>query len=311
MATLSPTSAAQAAQLRALLSRNAHRFPPLASAVLLLVLAWLAARLLWAIFPTPAAARWSPPPPLPQKYTLPGHNSNAATATGAAQRLFGVYAEQSPGTGNLSAESIHALATAPETHLNLKLLGILADRAMPSQSRALVAGANGAEYSYALGQAVTSGVLLKAIFPDRVVLARKGRLETLRLEMNESSGSGADSNVPIAVAGHAGTAEKLSNIRTRLLSNPALAARFIRVRPATDPKTKQQIGYRIYPGPDRAAFKATGLHPGDIVTAVNGVGLTKPARTLQLLSELSQAQQVSLTVKRGSKTIHTTLNFGQ
>lgn len=310
MEAFSIASSARANQLRMLLSRHAHRLPPLASTVLVLVLAWLAARLVWALVPAPITARWTPPPPVPQIHGTASQTTKGATRLEAAVGLFGVDTQTTDERSRLSAASIHALATAPETHLNLKLLGILADRLVPSMSRALVASGNNDERPYSLGQAITSGVLLKAIFPDRIVLSRNGRLETLRLEMAEANTGSASNDVPIAVAGQAtGKAAKLSSIRTQLLSNPALAARFIRVRPVKS--GNKQIGYRIYPGPDHTAFKATGLHAGDIVTAVNGVALSNPAQTLQLLSELSQAQQVNLTIKRGSKTINTTLNFAR
>lgn len=294
------------ARLRTLALAHAPRLPPLASTVLVLVLAWLAAQLVWALVPTPAAARWAPPPPLPKTHATQVRPGTPPGSDAAVAGLFGHYAP----TTQRSA-SVQALATAPETHLNLKLLGILADREFPAQSRALVASGGGDEKPYALGEAITSGVLLKAIFPDRIVLSRSGRLETLRLHLDQGNPSG-ETDVPIAVAGQTvGTAAKLSDIRSKLLSNPSMAGRFVRVQPVRKPGGKGQLGYRVYPGPNRAAFKATGLHPGDLVTAVNGVPLSNPAQTLQLLSELSQARQVTLTIKRGSKTQTATLNFAR
>lgn len=303
MATSSLVNSRGMVRLRNLVAPYARLLPPLTSAVLVLVLAWLLAQLVWAVAPAPTAARWMPVPPAPNA-PVRQVPANAAAMHGVGD-LFGHYASTAADNTN-----VRALATAPETQLNLKLLGILANRQSPSQSRALIAPGNGDDQPYALGQAVTSGVLLKAIFPDRVVLSRNGKLETLRLDLDQTSASN-ESDVPIAVAGQsAANSEKMSEIRTQLLANPAAAAQFIRVQPVEAPGGGQ-MGYRIYPGSNHSAFTATGLHPGDIVTAINGVPLNNPAQTLQLLSELSQAQQVSVSVKRGSQTLTTTLDFAR
>lgn len=305
MASLSLTNVARAARIKSLAVAYAARMPPFVSSVLILVLAWLAGGFAWRLVPTPPAAHWTVAPLLHIADATHGVASTAALAD--IEDLFGAPPAV---TSSGQAANVHALATAPETHLDLKLLGILADHATPALSRALIAHGGGTDQPYALGQMVTPGVLLKAIFPDRVVLARSGKLETLRLDLSKPPASGP-SDVPIAVAGQAtGDAQKMSEIRNRLLANPAVAAQYLRVQPVQAPGGGQ-LGYRIYPGPNREAFKATGLHAGDIVTAINGVPLNNPAQTLQLLSELSQAQQVSVSVKRGTQTLTTTLDFGR
>ena len=95
-----------------------------------------------------------------------------------------------------------------------------------------------------------------------------------------------------------------------MLSNPSKAQDYIRVQPAPDASGNGQLGYRIFPGRDQTVFKAAGLHPGDVVTSVNGVQLDDPAKSLQLLSDLSQANQVTLTVQRGgeSQTVNVNLS---
>ena len=69
-------------------------------------------------------------------------------------------------------------------------------------------------------------------------------------------------------------------------------------------------GYRIYPGRNRGIFSTAGLRPGDLVTAVNGVELDDPAKSLQLLGDLSQASNLSVTIERGGnqQTINVNLN---
>ena len=69
-------------------------------------------------------------------------------------------------------------------------------------------------------------------------------------------------------------------------------------------------GYRIYPGRDRSLFNAAGLRPGDLVTGINGTELNDATRALQMLTELSTASQVSLTIERGgnAQTVNISLN---
>jgi len=286
-------------QLRTLLERYGRWLPPALNLLLLLLLAYLLAGLLWALVPTPHGAGWQASATAVSTQTR-GDAFNAKAVANAA--LFGHY--QAPAN-----PSVIALATAPETQLNLQLLGILANRLVPQDSRALINGGSGGEKPFALGDDISPGVLLKAIFPGRVVLSRKGSLETLRLNRDQPNSGG--SNVPIAVdrgpAGNAGA--KLSQIRNELLANPTKAGDFIRVQPISGANGQGQVGYRIYPGPNQSAFKASGLHPGDLITAVNGVPLSNPAQTLQLLGQLSQASSVSLSIQRGNQTQTVNLSF--
>ncbi len=94
-----------------------------------------------------------------------------------------------------------------------------------------------------------------------------------------------------------------------MLANPSKAQDYIRVQPAPNPSGSGQLGYRIYPGRDRSVFTAAGLRPGDVVSSINGVQLDDPSKSLQLLSDLSQANQVTLTVQRGGETQTVNVNL--
>ena len=286
--------------LAPLYQRYGRWLPAVVDAVLALLLARILAGLIWALMPTPAAAVWKPAPASAAAVN-PADRVDVNAILSA--QLFGQY--QAP-----SATGIHDLATAPDTALSLTLLGILANHGDNASSRALIASDTD-EKPYAIGEEVTSGVLLKAIFPDRVVLSRAGRLETLRLDKNKpvSADTGAVQAEAPAAPPAAGT-QSLAQVRTEMLANPAKAQDFIRVQPAPAPNGGGQMGYRIYPGKDRSVFNDAGLHPGDVVTAINGTELTDPAKSLQMLSELSQANQVSLQIQRGgqSQTVNVNLN---
>jgi general secretion pathway protein C len=277
--------------------RYARWLPAAVDLVLVALIARLLAQLIWAVVPTPAAAAWHA---APVQVAAPDPSSRVDLGRIASAQLFGQYqAPAKPDAGVLNH--------APDTQLPLTLLGILKNSKVPAHSRALIAGGS-EEKPYSVSDAITQGVTLKAIFVDRVVLSRNGQLETLRLDKDAPNADDA----PIAVASNSGddsAASSLAQIRAQMLANPAKASDYIRVQPAPSPTGNGQMGYRIYPGRDHAVFTAAGLRPGDVVTSINGVQLDDPSKSLQLLSDLSQANQVSLTVQRGGETQTVNVNL--
>ncbi len=284
--TLPPQLAALLIRVNALYRLHGSRLPPIAALLLSALLAWQMAGLLWMLMPLPKSAAWTPAPgfvdPAPARAAL---NIDAI----ANAHLFGQY--------EVSA-SAASLINAPDTQLNFTLLGILAG-ASEQESLALIAKDSADEAPYSIGDDVSPGVNLQAIFQDRVILSRNGRLETLRLDKD------APSNAPVfnAVTGSSepsegspAAAQMLSAIKEQVITDPSKAANFIRVQPMTGDGGLK--GYRVYPGPERGAFNAAGLKPGDVVTAINGTPLNDPAQALQLLQSLTQASSMSLTVDR-------------
>jgi general secretion pathway protein C len=57
-------------------------------------------------------------------------------------------------------------------------------------------------------------------------------------------------------------------------------------------------GYRIYPGRQRRTFAELGFRPGDLATHINGVPLTDPEQSANMLSGIEQSGQLSVTVER-------------
>ena len=69
---------------------------------------------------------------------------------------------------------------APETKLQLILRGALSSDD-PEHARAIIADPRGKEEQYAIGEELPGNAELSEIHPDRVILKRNGRFETLRL----------------------------------------------------------------------------------------------------------------------------------
>ncbi len=282
--------------LAPLYERYARWLPAAVDVVLAVLIARLLAQLVWALVPTPAAAAWQP---APATAAAPNPADRIDLNRIAAAHLFGEYQAQ-------PANKLKDIANAPDTQLSLTLLGILANSKHKAASRALISSGSD-EKPYSINDAVSTGVTLIAIWPDRVVLSRNGQPETLRLDKDQPNSSAP----PLAVADSVGDGAggSLAQIRAQMLANPAKAQDYIRVQPAPNATGNGQMGYRIFPGRDRAVFNAAGLHPGDVVTSINGVQLDDPAKSLQLLSDLSQANQVTLTVQRGGETQTVNVNL--
>ncbi|HET8882014.1 MAG TPA: type II secretion system protein GspC [Solimonas sp.] len=275
-----------------LYEKHGRALPPVVVLLLVVLIASQMARLIWALVPTPADGRWQPPaiPATPQK------QQKADIQAIVGQNLFGAY-QATLGEGG---------ADAPETRLSLSLIGILS-ATDSGESRALIGSAGDDEKPYAIGDVVTSGVKLQAIFPDRVILSRSGALETLKLKKDAPTTAASPPRSP-ASSVPAGTTQMLSRIRDEVLTDPSKASQYIRVQPAN--VNGQLKGFRVYPGRERSAFNQLGLRPGDLITQVNGIQLDDSQKALQMLTELSKANSVSLTVERGGQpqNFNVTLN---
>jgi general secretion pathway protein C len=280
---------------------------PKAAAVLLTIaLAHLGAELVWALVPQPAAV-WQPPPAAPSNATS---SKGPDLSTIANANLFGQY--QAPQASQVDPKHVR------ESTLNLTLLGVFAwDEHL---SRAIIQPQGSEAKPFAIRDTIVAGVTLQEVLPDRVILSRNGRLESLRLNKGQD-GEGGDT----AGADDNGSEEQpasdeeeqpaedastsLGEVRNVLLSDPSRAAEFIRVMPLNAGNGLN--GYRVYPGPDRTLFTNTGLRPGDVVTAINGVQLNDPGRALQMLGDLAHTNNLSVTVNRGGTNQNIQVNLNQ
>jgi general secretion pathway protein C len=272
--------------------------PPAANLLLVMLIATSLAQLTWLFVPQPE-----------QNYEpLP-----AAGGSQIQQRLNMDLIAGSEIFGPRSATGAPGkqAADAPETSLNLTLKGIFASLE-PESSRALIADASGKERPYAVGDDIPGGAILREIKDDRVILERSGRYETLRLERGPRREGAAVATVraPVSAGTPApGQATTLAEMKTEILRDPGKAAQYVRLQPVYAEGKLQ--GYRIYPGPNRQLFQQTGLRAGELVTSVNGVQLDDAAKALQLLSDVKDLQELTLTLERAGQTRTLNLSLNQ
>lgn len=274
--------------------RRLARLPEIANLVLIVLIALSAARMFWLLWPAGKAELR----PATTSTDTGTRDASVDIDTIASAHLFGEQAVTDAATQQ------REIINAPETRLNLELTGIVADTA-DRRSRALVKNAENKQESYAIGDTISNGVKLHAIYATRVILDRNGRYETLTLESVKQAKAMAGVERTQTVS--ADLAQDLGQVRDQLLANPASAQRYIRLQP--ERQNGNLVGYRIFPGPNRELFEKAGLKSGELVTAINGQPLDNPAASLKLLSNLAQASSASVTLERDGQQRTVTVNF--
>lgn len=250
------------------------------------------------------------PPPLPR--LAPADPAAPREWNVAQWHLFGVQPAQAP-QQRASVESL------PETRLNLTLRGVVATDRGDRVAGAIVSAPNGEERFYPVDRRLPGGAVLKEVYPDRVVLERNGRLETLRLPRERLEGAAAPSQPPpieampgddagglapgppdageMDVGAQASEpALSLEQYRELALTEPQRVADAVRVAPRTD--DGRVVGYEVQPGRDPALLGRLGLAAGDVVTSVNGIGLDSPARALGILRSLEDKGEIRVDIIR-------------
>lgn len=256
-----------------------HAAPSIASLLLVLLLAWLLADLTWALVPQHASASSAYLPP-------PAERTRQVDAGRIAERhLFGIPAAT---TGSQNA---------PDTTLALTLHGIVAGHG-PQDSRALIV-ANGDEEPYALGAQLPGGAVIRAIYPDRVMLERGGRVEALRLPKDSSGGVNTGPTPPDMQPPMNALPQNLGQLRQAIANNPERLMDAVRAMPVM--QQGKLTGYRIYPAGNPSIFNQLGLRPGDVVTSINGIPLTDPAQSMRILASVKTSEQVSITLLRNGQ----------
>ncbi|MGO9513666.1 MAG: type II secretion system protein N [Steroidobacteraceae bacterium] len=154
---------------------------------------------------------------------------------------------------------------------------------------------------YAVGQNV-GGALLHAVYLDHVLLDRNGALETLVL--------------PKLLAG-----AKQPASRSRSSQEATLAAQNAPTQDAqpevddvvqlAPSRIRGMQGFRVVGGKDLEAFRAAGLRPLDLVTAINGAPLQDQNSAQRSINELQSTGHATVTVMRGGQAVDVSVNLDQ
>lgn len=266
--------------------------PKWVTLILLVLIAWSMSSLVWSmLLPDEAPPNQSTLKPGPQSRA-----DNISPDTNIAQyHLFGI-------AGAKKEEQ--TIADAPDTRLNLKLHGVFAPDD-EKQGYALIASGNQPEKLIHVGDKLPGNIELKAVYPDRVIISRSGKAETLRLPASKSTGISysqkkrGNNSLPAT--------SNLSEFRRQITRDPAKLAELINTAPAR--RSGRFVGYRITTLKQHPILSALDIRSGDIVTQVNGIQINSPASGMKALTALSRAKQLSLTIDRNGQTMEVNQSF--
>jgi general secretion pathway protein C len=272
----------------------------------LLLVVWIAAQLAtltWGLLapeagddPVVSAARSMPVKPDPDRRLiaqLPGwHLMGVVTRTVAPART-------------------EVPADAPDTRLKLTLRGALASDE-PGNARAIIADPKGQDEQYSIGDILPGNAELSEIYPDRVILKRNGRYETLRLPEERQPAGNVTARRRVQptrqVRSRGGNPQqRLAAVRQQLRQSPANMQGLLRASVHKD-QTGNMIGYALSPGNDPALFAEMGLVDGDVVLQVNDMELSDPNNGAAALQALRSGQPVAVTLLRNGQQQVVTLD---
>jgi general secretion pathway protein C len=236
----------------------------------------LAANLFWAIFgPVGSIGNWKAREPL----SLP------ASARVALFSSFDPF----------SRTPMQAGGEVTVTSLSLTLFGTRLNENSGSGS-AILAGADGVQQSYAVGEEVMPGVLLSQVAFDHVVLTRNGVKESLFLDQSVPAETVGQGGVPAMPAAEAEAGEVRLNAMT--------------LRDSVDVQPRNEgsriTGLILSAKDDGAMMRNAGLMPGDIIVTING----RPVGSASdIAAQLRPGAKLTLEVERGSQKIPVGLNL--
>jgi general secretion pathway protein C len=263
--------------------------PKWVAIVLVVLIAWLLARIFWMLIPGPSAG--DPITAVPAGMTGPAASSDQADVRAIANaHIFG------QATAEAAPPPVADHDDVAETRLNLSLKGTITanDEQM---SIAIIADTSGQEKVYAIRDTIVPGTTLHAVYADRVILNRGGALEALKLPKDFPQGTQTVRRVAPPPVSRAADANP--SIQEVVSENVTKLADVIRPTPYF--VAGQQQGYRVYPGRDRKQFAALGLRPGDLIKDIDGAALTDPQQAMEIFQNLGTADQVSVTVERNGQ----------
>lgn len=182
------------------------------------------------------------------------------------------------------------------TALNLSLFGIRANESSGGGS-AIIAGEDGVQMSYGVGEEVAPGVVLDSVAFDHVILSRGGIKESLYIDQSVPARTVSPGLEPGAVP-PASTQDVGLNAET-LQKSIAIAPRN---------EGGRVTGLVLSPRDDGTMLRIAGFQPGDIVVSVNGRPVSSAS---DIASQLRPGARLSIEVERGGSKVPIALNLEQ
>ncbi|HDZ56295.1 MAG TPA: type II secretion system protein GspC [Pseudomonas xinjiangensis] len=202
-----------------------------------------------------------------------------------------------------------AVVNAPDTTLSWALKGVLTDPD-PTRSSAILSPQGQPEKLYRVGASLPGNVRLEQIMSDRVILARDGKLETLRLKRAKTPTSSSvasrlptvDPDATITPDGGVARIDKEA-----WASDPERFMDVVSVSPVMQDGV--MYGMEVNPSRNAREFEAAGLQPGDVITSIEGTPVSEINDYRDILQELGDASSVSVSLERSGEPINITITM--
>jgi general secretion pathway protein C len=249
---------------------------------------------------TASLAQWTwliakpPLPPLVVAQSTPVAAQNTFSLQPLlAAHLFGQVSQELTG-GRLD--------NLPISSLNLVLTGVIASAI---GGYALISVNGQPQEPFAVGQTVTGGAELQAVYPDRVVIRRNGVLESLLLEGAEKTPAG-EWTPPVATyhpPAAPGNIVQETGANRYMVERDQLAAQF-----RTPDLLKQATvlpsgngGFLVKQMQPGSLYEKLGLQPGDVIKTINGQPLNSMEDAIRLYQQMPNVNAVQMEIMRGGK----------
>jgi len=252
----------------------------------------LLAQLTWALLSDDQVgfsgeASWSP------TSSVGGQGSARDSSVLLTISLFGKESTSAP------TQQLMESVDAPQTRLQLQLKGVFISE-RDSESSAIVSEKGKTGEYFKVGDKLPGNAELVAVYSDRVLLKRNGRLETLSFD------DGSKSTNSIAKVKSASKRRQIdspeqfvSAAEKRIAENPTTALASVGLKPVSVGKAE---GY-VYDGKNPMLARMN-LKPGDVVRSVNGFPLGDINKDKELLKQLYEQGNLEVEVERNGTNFY-------
>ena len=230
-------------------------------------------------------------PPLVVAPPVATANKSFSIQSLLAAHLFGQVSQELTG-GRLD--------TLPVSSLNMVLTGVIAS---DSGGYALISVNGQPQESYAVGQTITSGAVLQAVYPDRAVIQRNNVLESLMLESAEKSPSAPSAPPQLAYSASGAVVQELSANRYKVQRDQLTAQMrtpdFLRQATMRPFAGGGFLVSQMQPG---SLYEKLGLRAGDVIKGINGQPINTAEDAMRLYQQLATLAAVQMEIMRGGKS---------
>ncbi len=192
-----------------------------------------------------------------------------------------------------------SLDAVPISGLNLVLTGVVA---AGNASLALISVDGRPQAPFAIGQEVTDGAVLKAVYPHRVLLIRNGVMESLLLKS-------ADAGAGVSVGASLPFNPILSSIRERGENDYVVPRSVVNAELQQPQKLLTQAlmvpdpggGFLVREIQPNSVYQRLGLHVGDVIRSVNGEPVNTMQDAMHAYQQARDMQSIQLQIVRNGR----------